>query len=793
MKTKKIFEILVNKNSEIKASAFEHILLIFHDTMEKIHTNFFWKTEYKYPQFSFEITKFKNNIKFYFIVENNLAEFVKNQIYANYNDIQINETSNFLSKIPESKIEAVSLKTKKHYLYPIKNFIENTKEDFIDPYSSITAALNKVWNDKSLNIFQINFSPLENEKFKKNAKKIFLLENSNYPEFYKKFLLSTYPAILKNIFSIFTFIYRLFVPKQNENNIEEEEEKNLEDLPEQVAKKISRVAFKTDINLIYAWNDKREARRNFKEIFSTLAIFNNPWYNKFTIWKYLKTPEEKKDLKNRICKWNMILDSQELASLVHIPTNQLKTPWINWLMSKTFEPPTNLPLLSENENLTPIWITNFRNQKLKYWILPNDRRRHIYIVWKTWMGKSTMLENMIIDDIKKWRWVWVIDPHWDLAETIIWFIPKNRTNSVIVFDPTDINSPIAFNMLENVKEEHRSVVVSGVISIFKKIFWNSWWPRLEHILRNTLFALIEYPNSTLISIPLMLTSEVYRKKVVNKITDPIIKKFWTHEFAKMSPSQKTEAVWPILNKVWQFLSSSVLRNILGQPKNSFSFRWAMDNKKIIIINLSKWIIWEDASNLLGSMLVTKFQLDAMSRANIPEKDREDFYLYVDEFQNFATDSFATILSEARKYKLNLVMANQYIAQMNEVVSSSVFGNVWTLLSFQVWIDDAKKLVDVFGWEINLEDLINLKKYSIYTKLLINWMPSKIFSSDTFIPHKKREDLFKKRYEKVLAVSREKYCKPKKIVEEKINKTLKEIEAQEKIWEKRKEELKKQKK
>ncbi len=793
MKTKKIFEILVNKNSEIKASAFEHILLIFHDTMEKIHTNFFWKTEYKSPQFSFEITKFKNNIKFYFIVENNLAEFVKNQIYANYNDIQINETSNFLSKIPESKIEAVSLKTKKHYLYPIKNFIENTKEDFIDPYSSITAALNKVWNDKSLNIFQINFSPLENEKFKKNAKKIFLLENSNYPEFYKKFLLSTYPAILKNIFSIFTFIYRLFVPKQNENNIEEEEEKNLEDLPEQVAKKISRVAFKTDINLIYAWNDKREARRNFKEIFSTLAIFNNPWYNKFTIWKYLKTPEEKKDLKNRICKWNMILDSQELASLVHIPTNQLKTPWINWLMSKTFEPPTNLPLLSENENLTPIWITNFRNQKLKYWILPNDRRRHIYIVWKTWMGKSTMLENMIIDDIKKWRWVWVIDPHWDLAETIIWFIPKNRTNSVIVFDPTDINSPIAFNMLENVKEEHRSVVVSGVISIFKKIFWNSWWPRLEHILRNTLFALIEYPNSTLISIPLMLTSEVYRKKVVNKITDPIIKKFWTHEFAKMSPSQKTEAVWPILNKVWQFLSSSVLRNILGQPKNSFSFRWAMDNKKIIIINLSKWIIWEDASNLLGSMLVTKFQLDAMSRANIPEKDREDFYLYVDEFQNFATDSFATILSEARKYKLNLVMANQYIAQMNEVVSSSVFGNVWTLLSFQVWIDDAKKLVDVFGWEINLEDLINLKKYSIYTKLLINWMPSKIFSSDTFIPHKKREDLFKKRYEKVLAVSREKYCKPKKIVEEKINKTLKEIEAQEKIWEKRKEELKKQKK
>ncbi len=788
MKNKKIFEILITKNNENWATAFEHILLIFHDVMEKIHKNFFNKIEYKIPEFSMEIAKFRNKIRFYFVIENNLIEFVKNQIYANYNDIEINETSNFLSKIPNSKIFAATLKTKKHFLYPIKDFKE-LENNNIDSYWAITAALNKVWTANSLNLFQINFKAIPDEKWKKNAEKIFLIENSNYPKIYKNFLLSTYPKILKIFFSPIVFLYRLFVPAEKNQQEEDFDENNQNNkLPEKVLEKLWKVAFKVDINLVYAWNSKFEAKKNIKELFSTLAIFSNPWNNKFAIKKFLQTPEEKENIKTRKCIWNMILDSSELASIVHIPTTKVQTPSINWLVARNFEPPTNLPLLKENPELTPIGATNFRNESIEFWISPNDRRRHMYIVWKTWMGKSTLLENMIIDDIKKDRWVAVIDPHWDLAQTIIWFIPKKRTNSVIVFDPADSNSPIAFNMLENVKPEHRSVVVSGIISIFKMIFGHSWGPRLEHILRNTLFALLEYPNSTLISIPLMLTSEVYRNKVINKITDPIIKNFWTKEFAKMASNQKTEAVWPILNKVWQFLSSTILRNILWQPKNSFSFRWAMDNKKIVIINLSKWIIWEDASNLLWSMLVTKFQLDAMSRADIPENKRKDFYLYVDEFQNFATDSFATILSEARKYKLNLVMANQYIAQMSETVSGAVFGNVWTLISFQVWSDDAKKLVDAFNWWITLEDLTNLQKYSIYIKLLINWMPSKAFSAKTFAPHKKREDLFKKRYEKVLAVSREKYCKPKEIVEKKINETIKKVEMWENSWEKKKEEL-----
>jgi len=476
------------------------------------------------------------------------------------------------------------------------------------------------------------------------------------------------------------------------------------------------------------------------------------------------------------------LSTKELSWLVHLPTTYVKTPNINWVLSRNFEPPSNLPLITWNpeldSDLTPIWVTNFRWERINFGIWSNDRRRHMYIIWKTWMWKSTLLENMIIDDIKKWRWVAVIDPHWDLAESIIWNIPKSRTNQTIIFDPSDKDWPIAFNMLDWVSKEHRALVASGLVWIFKKIFWDSWWPRLEHTLRNTILALLEYPNTTLISIPFMLTSDVYRNKVVAKITDPVVKKFWVSEYAKMPPNGRLETAWPILNKVGQFLSSSILRNILWQQKNSFNIRWAMDNQKIIIINLSKWKIWEDASALLWAMMVTKFQMDAMSRADIPEHERKDFYLYVDEFQNFATDSFATILSEARKYKLNLVMANQYIDQMTESVKWAVFWNVWSIISFQVWYHDSIIMKELFWNDITSEDLTNLKKYTIYLKLLIDWMPSKVFSADTLAPNPIVKEVFETRYKKILQVSREKYSKSKEIVEQKIYKSIKDLEEEE---------------
>ena len=405
------------------------------------------------------------------------------------------------------------------------------------------------------------------------------------------------------------------------------------------------------------------------------------------------------------------------------------------------------------------------------------------------MGKSTLLENMIYSDILAGRGVGLIDPHGDLAETILASIPKSRTNDIVLFDPSDVEYPIAFNMLESPSPELRPIVGSGLVSIFKKMFAESWGPRLEYILRNTVLTLLTVPDATLVSIPLLLTHESYRKKVVAKLKDPILTQFWNQEFEKMPPNMMNEAVNPILNKVGQFLSSPILRNILGQPKNPFSMRWIMDNGKIFIVNLSKGKIGEDASALLGAMMVTKFQIEAMTRADIPERDRRDFGLYVDEFQNFATDSFATILSEARKYKLSLTMANQYIAQMPETVQGAVFGNVGSILSFQVGHQDALVLADVFGGEnvILPPDLTNLRKYDIYSKLLIDGMPSPVFSATTYAPLSTRIDTPSQQSRDVLLkVSREKYTRKRDFVEAKIFEYAGKIREEERKFRKQQE-------
>lgn len=802
MKNKSILEILVDKQNLKWPGAFEHILIVLHKILEKSKKGIFWKTTYMRPSFSFEISKIWNKIRFFIICENEYINFLKNQIYAHYPDIEILQVQDYLENIPNDKITVSTVGLEKHYLYPIKNFVElqeSSSGDTIDPYSSITSSLSKIGNS-SINIFQINFSPIPDIYWKEHAEKIVKILESNLPKILKNILihhnLSFFKIFLFPFYLIIKFITLLF-PKHEEESHEETHSI----LSDDIKNKLTHYGYGVNINIVSASENSIQNKLNIKEIVSTLWVFSFPGQNGFELQEISNDISDIEKIKSRVSDDKIILSTKELSWLVHLPTTYVKTPNINWVLSRNFEPPTNLPILTwdleKDSDLTPIWISNFRWEKIEFGIWSNDRRRHMYIIGKTWMWKSTLLENMIIDDIRKWRWVAVIDPHGDLAEAVIWNIPKSRTNATIIFDPSDKDWPIAFNMLDWVSTEHRSLVASGLVWIFKKIFWDSWGPRLEHTLRNTVLALLEYPNTTLISIPLMLTSDVYRNKVVAKITDPVVKKFWTWEFAKMAPNQKVETAWPILNKVWQFLSSTILRNILGQPKNSFNIRWAMDNQKIIIVNLSKWKIWEDASALLWAMMITKFQMDAMSRADIPEKERVDFYLYVDEFQNFATDSFATILSEARKYKLNLVMANQYIDQMTESVKWAVFWNVWTLVSFQVGYHDSTIMKEIFWNDINSEDLTNLKKYTIYTKQLIDGMPSKVFSSDTFSPYPITPEAFEIRYKKILQVSREKYSAPRELVEQKIYKSIKDLEEEElkadKFKEKMKEKAKEEKK
>jgi len=414
--------------------------------------------------------------------------------------------------------------------------------------------------------------------------------------------------------------------------------------------------------------------------------------------------------------------------------------------------------------ITAFAQTNFRNQSTAFGIKTDDRRRHMYAIGKTGMGKTNMLENLAIQDIRNGHGMCFVDPHGDTAEKLISMIPPERINDVVYFNPADQDFPISFNVLEEVPREFRPLVASGLIGVFQKLWADSWGPRLEYILRNAILALLETPGSTLLGVMRILIDKKYRIRVSNNITDPVVKAFWTEEFPKWNERVLQEVISPIQNKVGQFLTSPIIRNIVGQTKSSFDVRDIMDNKKILILNLAKGRIGEDNSALVGAMLITKIQLAAMGRVDTEEDKREDFYLYVDEFQNFSTESFANILSEARKYRLSLILANQYIMQLDEVVRDAIFGNVGTIVSFRVGATDAEYLEKEFEPMFTMNDIVNLPKYHIYLKLMIDGIAGDAFSAVTLPPiERKYEDST----EKVIKVSRERYAQDRKEVEEKI--------------------------
>lgn len=409
--------------------------------------------------------------------------------------------------------------------------------------------------------------------------------------------------------------------------------------------------------------------------------------------------------------------------------------------------------------------TNYRNIRKRFGIKQEDRRRHIYIIGKTGVGKSTLLQNMIVSDIRSGNGLAVIDPHGDLVESILDYIPLCRIKDVIYFNPSDTDYPIAFNVLESVSPVHRPLVASGLISVFKKIWFDSWGPRLEYVLRNGILALLEKEESTLLDLPRLLIDENFRQEVITKITDPVVKTFWESEYEKYPKVFRTETISPIQNKVGQYLSSFLIRNIVGQKENKFDLQDVLDTGKILLVNLSKGRIGEDNSRLLGAMLITKLYLANLSRVNIPEPQRKFFALYVDEFQDFATEGFANILSESRKYNLGLTITNQYVSQLDEKVKSAVFGNVGTLIAFEVGAEDAELLAKEFYPIFDEKDLISLPKHQIYLKLLINGTASEPFSATT-LPPPNRKSYHR---EEIIEHSRNRYCTPRRIVEEQMRK------------------------
>ena len=409
-------------------------------------------------------------------------------------------------------------------------------------------------------------------------------------------------------------------------------------------------------------------------------------------------------------------------------------------------------------------VTNFRGSHVTFGIKTDDRRRHMYVIGKTGSGKSKLLETMAIHDILSGQGVAVVDPHGEFAEAMLDFIPESRIEDVIYFNPADINNPIAFNPLEQVSSEHRHLIASGIMGVFKKIWVDAWSARMEYILNNTLLALLEYPDATILGVMRMFAEPEYRKRIVSGLTDPVIRAFWVNEYARYSQKFETEAVAAIQNKIGQFVSNPLIRNIIGQTHSAINMRKIMDNRKIFIANLSKGKIGEDNSRLLGAMLITRIQLAAMSRVDVLEENRPDFFAYVDEFQNFATESFASILSEARKYHLCLILAHQYIEQLDEGVRAAVFGNVGTIVCFRVGAPDAEFLEREFLPYFAATDLVNLEKRGVYLKLLIDGVASQPFSAMTSdrpaLPAENFKDV-------IVENSRVTYAAPRDVIERQI--------------------------
>ena len=527
---------------------------------------------------------------------------------------------------------------------------------------------------------------------------------------------------------------------------------------EKAAEKATIKPFKVSIRCAYIAPDAASAGRKLDAVTSSFSQFNEKDINEFHAHHVSNASRFMEQYRSRTHASPYILNAKETATLYHFP-NADTVPHIVHVLARKSDPPQDLPKIGEKD-VSGFGLTNYHNNFVPFGIRRSDRRRHLYTVGKSGAGKSKLLELLIYEDLKNGEGVAVLDPHGDLVDAILRYIPEHRIDDVVLLDPGDTEFPIAFNPLEKVDEQFKMQVTLGFLQIFKKLFGSNWSDRLEHVLRYTTLALLDSPNTTVLSILKMLTDKNYRQKIVARIQDSVVKNFWVAEFAAWSEKFDAEAITPLLNKVGQFVATNMIRNIIGQPTTKFDIREIMDKKKILLMKVSKGLLGEENSSLIGSMFITKLYQAAMSRADTPEEKRTDFYFYVDEFQIFATDTFAEILSEARKYKLNMTLAHQYMGQLNDVVRKTVFGNVGSIINFRVGAEDAVILAKEYTPVFKERDIINLGVREFYIKMSVNGELREAFSGRTLDVPKVENDCT----QRIIAASRKKYCLPKADVE-----------------------------
>jgi len=712
---------------------------------------------------SFEITSSGDSgIKFYAVVPKHLAKFVEGQIYAQYPNADIKYVQDYIlgessgSTNLKQFVTTGEIELEKDFIFPIKTF----RNFEVDPLAAITGAVSDLKLSQRAWI-QILVRPVSNYWQASSKRYITAIKDGKDP--YAKGVFAELSNLLKGMGDSISSMGSEDTQRKEIVKLEPGQQEELSE----IELKMLKLGFEFKVRVVTKAETQIESEQILRDIIASFKQFTTAHLNTFVHSKPNKSGKEiySEYLKRYLPSDTVdIINIEELASLYHMPNISVETPNIAWCRSKRIEPPMNLPKVGE-DGVTVFAETDYRGSRQEFGIKREDRRKHFYILGKTGVGKSTVFKNMFISDILRGDGACMIDPHGELIEELLDFIPAERVEDVIYFNPTDTQYPIGFNLLELKDKSQRDLIADGVVEVFHKQFGTSWGPRLQYILTNTIATALEAQGTTLLSVTRLLMDKNYRKFILKQVDDPILIKFWEEEYAQMSqnPRLLSESVSPIQNKVGRFISSAVTRNIIGQVKSTIDLREIMDSKKILLVNLAQGKLGEETASLLGGMIITRLQSTALERVDLPADERNDFYLFVDEFQNFATDSFAKILSEARKFRLDLCMTNQYIDQLPLTVRQAIFGNVGTLGSFVVSQSDAAILEKEFAPGVTSEDLVSLDAHSMYLKLCIDGMTSNTFSARSLPP----------RYEpfglknKVIERSREKYGTAKDVIEDKI--------------------------
>ena len=710
---------------------------------------------------SFEVASVNGQIRFYVWTPRSLQSFVEGQIYAQYPTVQIHQASEDYTEHERDHSVTYTTEmtlTASEFL-PIKTF--QTFE--VDPLAGITGTLAKLESTGEELWIQVLAKPIEDS---------WQVEADHWISRLREGSASILPSVggsMRWLGGLFAALWRPPEEGLAGGKGPEISERNKTRIAE-AEKKATKLGYEVKIRLAYLGENQTNAKLRMQALVGTFKQFNSTNLNGFKPIKAAYGKEFLEKYRRRAFFGDgFILNIEELASVFHLPHTNVETPNIVWASAKTAEPPSKLPVLTgsdtNDDQISAFGVTNFRGINHQFGMLRYDRSRHVYIIGQTGAGKSGLLELFALSDIFHNQGYAIIDPHGDFAINNMKFIPGSRLNDVVYFNPADTAYPLGFNPLEVTNPNQKTNISSEVIGVLKRMFGESWGPRLEYILRYTILALLDRPETTMLDITRMLTDKNFRKETLGYCRDTVVLQFWNVEFASWNDKFVAEAVAPVLNKVGAFTANPIIRNIIGQPKSTFNIRQIMDEGKILIVNLSKGLIGEDNAAILGSFLVTKIQLAAMSRSDIPDiRDRRPFYLYVDEFQNFATDSFATILSEARKYGLNLTVANQYISQMNETVRDAVFGNVGTMISFRVSADDAPILAKQFEPNFEAVDLLQMHNRNFVINMVIGGEKTPAFSARTLeLPPSQADNTLH-----IIEHSRRMYSRSREDVEKEIN-------------------------